>query len=69
LGTFPNVKGRKIETWADNDSLAEHLQMDYILYCWKVWGDIENLDEQQRKAIELFLDTYDGKNKRIFLGS
>lgn len=128
---------KKIETWADNESLAEHLQMDYILYYWKVWGDIkkvdsfvrnmikddiglinfisrflnhsifnyqegtdthlkinlknikefvdleeiesrirkiysldiEKLDKQQRKAIELFLDTYDGKNKRRFLDS
>ncbi len=125
---------RKIETWADNDCLAEHLQMDYILYYWKVWGDIEKvdsfvrnmikndiglinfvsrflnhsifypregtdthlkinlenikefvdleeieprireiyssdiekLDEQQRKVIELFLDTYDGKIKENF---
>ena len=57
---------RKIETWADNGGLAEHLQMDYILYYWKVWGDIEKLDEQQRKAIELLLDTYDGKIKENF---
>ena len=40
--------------------------MDYILYYWKVWGDIEKLDEQQRKAIELFLDNYDGKIKEYF---
>jgi len=134
LEELKNLVCRKIETWADNGGLAEHLQMDYILYYWKVWGDIEKvdsfvrnmikddiglinfvsrflnhnifyyregtdtrlkmnleiikefvdleeieprireiyssdiekLDEQQRKAIELLLDTYDGKIKENF---